>query len=614
DGDGRKEIVQQNDNNYVYVLSTASARVLAEFKTDFPAGWTVRSFNEPAVADVDRDGALDIVVVNSAAVVCVFEYVASSSTSTSFSFAKRWCHRMTAHGGTAADAGPAVADADGDGRMEIFSQTETVGQFAYNADGSVRWSRANTGGNAGPLVTDLEGDGRKEVLFFGDAGEVKALDASTGSTRWSFWASNYVRPASIPVSGAAGDLDGDGRKEVVFMARDAHESTYPYANNHLMLFVLSASGGLKWRAQPSWAHPLSYTHPVLLDVDGDGRKEILAQDWNTIGHKPGNWEALGDAHVFLYDASGGLRWMTTVDNTWSNDDLAVADVDNDGRMEVLAIGRNGGDDGVWYLDARTGAKEAHVSSGGWTALRAPVVGDLDGSGRISWALPIHDGARGGGFRFYQTDAPCRVAFGGWMNPKPCGGSTTEPPPPPPPTGDFTATFSTNGGNEWWIAAKVSASRPLAGVDARVNGGAWQPLTFRSWGEWAGSYRAPEGAAVQFRARDSGGAEALSGCYRWVSGAPTACSGGAGGGTTGFSATFRNPRGNEWWIEVDVSSTSSLAGVDARVNGGAWTALEKKSWGSWAKSMPAPTGSTVEFRARGASGGEAVSAPYRWPPA
>ncbi|HWH08673.1 MAG TPA: VCBS repeat-containing protein, partial [Candidatus Thermoplasmatota archaeon] len=430
DGDGRPEIVAHNDNQYVYVLSTTEPRILAEFRTEYPSGWGVRPINDPHVADVDNDGKLDIVVVNSAAVVCVYEHEGA------FRFEKEWCRRMDAYdGGTAAaDAGAAVGDVDGDGRKEIFSQTEKLGLYAFNWDGSVRWSKSTYGGNSGPLLSDLDGDGRKEVVFFGDGGEVKAFDASSGSQKWAFWASNYVKPASIPVAGNAADLDGDGRKEVVFSARDAPAGDTNYYDNHLMIFVLSSSGALKARWQPSWGNPMSYTHPVLIDVNGDGRRDILMQDWNTIGHKPGDWEKLGPANVFAYTGTGTLLWRTQLDNTWSNDDLAVADVDGDGAQEVLAIGWGPSGDGVWYLDLRTGAKEQHVGVGSWTALRGPIAGNLGGDGKTWWAISIHSSSKGGAYKVFRTDAACSVAFGGWANPNPCGGGTdgggSTPPPPP----------------------------------------------------------------------------------------------------------------------------------------------------------------------------------------
>jgi hypothetical protein len=362
---------------------------------------------------------------------------------------------------------------------------------------------------------------------------------------------------------------------------------------------------------------MSYTHPILHDVNGDGKKDVIGMDWNTIGHKPGNWEKIGPAHVFAFAHDGRQLWKVDQDDSWSNDDLGLADVDNDGVLEILAIGFGPNGDGVWYLDSRTGAKESHVGVGPWTALRGPVLGNLDGSGRLGWAIPVNTNEKGGGYRVYVTDAPCRnLAFGGWQNRFGCGGTTgggTPPPPPPPPPSGFDATFSTNGGNEWWVAVRVDANQPLAGVDARVNGGAWRALTKQSWGEWAASFNVPSGRGNHFQDSATIGATDASGNYLWPSGTPT-----SGGGTppppSGFTATWRNVRGNEWWVETDVSASGgTLAGVDVRVNGGAWTAMTKQSWGSWAKSIHVSPGSNVEFRAKSTTGAFSQSGGYRWPP-
>lgn len=75
--------------------------------------------------------------------------------------------------------------------------------------------------------------------------------------------------------------------------------------------------------------------------------------------------------------------------------------------------------------------------------------------------------------------------------------------------------------------------------------------------------------------------------------------------------FTNVKGNEWWIQADVSGGPTA--VHARVNGGTWVALSKQSWGSWAVSTRAPTGSVVELRATYA-GGATRSASYAWPSA
>lgn len=210
-----------------------------------------------------------------------------------------------------------------------------------------------------------------------------------------------------------------------------------------------------------------------------------------------------------------------------------------------------------------------------------------------------------------------------------GGSTPAPAPTPTPapsTGAADVTFRPETGNEWWVQARLGgadASR-VTKVEARDANTAWTTLTLRSWGAYAGSFRVEPGNAVTYRATLGDGRTVESCPYMHPGGA---CAGPAP--TTpsatptqpapvesgSFATAFRNPRGNDWWLEVEASASGgTLAGVDARVNGGAWTATSKQSWGSWAKSVHAPTGSTVEFRARSTDGQTATSGAYTWPPA
>jgi predicted phosphodiesterase len=179
------------------------------------------------------------------------------------------------------------------------------------------------------------------------------------------------------------------------------------------------------------------------------------------------------------------------------------------------------------------------------------------------------------------------------------------------TGGFSASFTNQRGNNYWVETDVNANQALAGVDLRVNGGAWTSMAKQSWGSWAKSISVPTGSKVEFLARSTSGETSQSGTYTWPPGATTSPT--PTTSTSSFSASFRNARGNEWWVEVDVTGNQPIAGVDVRVAGGTWNALAKQSWGSWAKSVHVPPGSVVEFRATSSTGATAVSSGVTWPP-
>lgn len=418
DGNGKKEIVAQNDNKYVYVFDSKTGKLLAELTTTHPPGWGARDINGPEVTFLEQGGAVHLIVVNSAAYVTVFKYVQTNGDGT-FKFTKLWERRLTeCHDNPGADSKPVLADLDYDGDFEILVQTEEVGVYALTHTGGMFWKQCIGGGNAEPTVGDLDNDGGRDVVWVSDAGVVTAM-TRLGGTKWDFWAGDPdygLGSASIPVGATVTQVDGTGGQDVVFGARDSSDCNN-FNNNHAMLFALKGNGALLWNRQPSQATPLTYTHPMVWDVDADGKKDVIWADWNTQGHDCGNWEVVGQSHVYRYTSSGELKWTTTMDAWWHNKDLALADVDDDGTHEVLANGPSQGKDGVWYLNAKTGAKETFVSASPWKVSRGPVISDFWKTNTMQWVIPVvsSDDSEGA-ILVYDTHAP--VSYGWWHVPYP----------------------------------------------------------------------------------------------------------------------------------------------------------------------------------------------------
>src|SRR5688572_3844476 len=146
-GDGRKEIVAQNDNQYAYVFSSLTGNLLAELKTTFPSGWSARTFNGPEA--YTENGVSHLVLVNSAAYVTSYKFVPDGSDGTHFSFVKEWQRRMAdCNSNPGSDSKPTLGDLDRDGKLEIVVTTEEQGIFALRTDGRLLWKNCLNGGNA----------------------------------------------------------------------------------------------------------------------------------------------------------------------------------------------------------------------------------------------------------------------------------------------------------------------------------------------------------------------------------------------------------------------------------------------------------------------------------
>lgn len=169
---------------------------------------------------------------------------------------------------------------------------------------------------------------------------------------------------------------------------------------------------------------------------------------------------------------------------------------------------------------------------------------------------------------------------------------------------FTALFApAKGANEWWVEVAVTGNTPVTAVAASINAGPWHSLPKTSWGAWASSFYVAKGSSVVFRATNPANETSLSATYIWLGAAPA-----AGPFTAFFTPkTLQNP----WWVEVGVQASQPVAGVDVRLNNGAWMPLPATSWGTWAKSIHVLTGTQVTFRATSTAGTALTSPTYSW---
>lgn len=420
DGDGQLEIVSNNDNNRAYVLDSRSGAVLAELPTRHPWGeeWPVRDLNPISIGFLYGDGVPCMIVPSNAAHLTAWCFDAANSTRAHFVFNEKWDVQMDARkfepdfqekhpwlyyesNGTIKNAGEAGADGqaflatvDDPSCQWVFGETDGLpGQFAFDCHGNYKWSVSWFDGNAGATVIDLHADGSKDACFASDGGEVACFDAKTGAYRWVFRAREHgAFPASIPTIPTWADVYGTGKLYAMFGARNAvkdAENPNWINESHAVWYQLDPNGNLVWSASYDWMNPLAYTHPAVVDVNGDGVLDMVAIDWNTVGHNPGNWDITNrPSNLFaLNGKDGSVLWHRSVAVFWSNKDVIVADVDEDGTLEIIAPTANGPEDGLGVYDLATGTPESWFGVP-WQLSRSAVAGDLWGDGKMQLVIPI----------------------------------------------------------------------------------------------------------------------------------------------------------------------------------------------------------------------------------
>lgn len=224
------------------------------------------------------------------------------------------------------DGAPAFGDIDGDGEGEIVVSTRSAGTansgflHAFHKDGSNVEGFPVTlvgGTTKTPVLADLNGDEAFEIVLEERAwpdGYV-GVYSGDGTSFPGFPASlDYIPGSAV----AVGDITGDNIPEIV---AESYYSIYAFDINGNVLEGFPFTPGNE--------RVFSYSSPVLADLDGDGKREIIAGDHSSVAGD-------GAVHVLKYDGSVYPGWpqYTTY---WIYGPPAVGDINGDGSLNI-AIG------------------------------------------------------------------------------------------------------------------------------------------------------------------------------------------------------------------------------------------------------------------------------------
>ena len=388
----------------------------------------------PVVADVDGDGANEIVVASSDGMMNAVKFTGRTGEPLQV----LWSYPgWGTFGHWPGSESAVLADLDGDGRHEtlvgIYERARGAGLACLSGDGKPIWKWFWSGDVSGPEIRPIRGwtvgrfSGRDRLDVFvatrlcmqmsgGMTQENWVLNGSDGTVLWHREANDMpdfhyktLGPSDLP---SVWDVNGDGADDVLMsslasiLMLDGKTGTplcRPISPTHVLgqgaqwtahgsltvqdidgndrpAMILTASVGA-WGAMTLdgdrlWSIPLGdrvqcMRHGALGDVDGDGRLEL------GMPHPQG---------FRCYDAATGeLKWQLPEPGTQT--DVVAADIDDDGMDEfILGVGNK--------LMAIKGEKD--TGSVLWTLdlgslATAPIVADINGDGLAEILVGTADG-------------------------------------------------------------------------------------------------------------------------------------------------------------------------------------------------------------------------------
>jgi len=299
DNDKWPEVLIGSEDNRLYCLNASSGKIKWRFQTQGPI------FSSPAIGDINNDGYAEVVFGSNDGRLHVLN---GTSGYRIWSYAGR--------GGFYAS--PAIADLNSDGKPEIVASAFDGWIYAFYGNGTRLWTlRVDIGSQddgimSSPAVGDIWHDGTLEVVQL--AGNcMYVMNGTTGQVRWTFtFQDNKNRFYATPV---LKDLNGNGTLEMIII-----RAVQP------ALFVISVDDdrfASLWLT--TWVRVVS--SPSVADGDDDSYHEVY------FGTDAGEMECYQLRET---------NWSWAVAQDWHRNvsspvrsSPALADIDGDGRLEVL---------------------------------------------------------------------------------------------------------------------------------------------------------------------------------------------------------------------------------------------------------------------------------------
>jgi hypothetical protein len=408
----------------VLLVALATSGVLASTPPLFLPAVTYRTGDHNpvslAVADINGDGKPDIVVVN-------------QFTGPDFSIGGSTVGVLLGNGdGTfqppvTYDSGGsfaysvAVGDFNGDGKPDLAvangcvniggfncSPEGLVGILMGNGDGTFQAVHTyDSGGfdffNSNVVVADVNGDGKQDLVVMNGCsrpcdninppqGSVGILLGNGDGTFNS--AATYASGGYFSTFLAVADLNSDEKLDVVVANWCAENSFVGNCGTKAPIGVLLGNGDgslqpvITYRSGGEGARSVA-----VADVNADGKPDLVVSDCGPDGCAPGG---VGDTSVLLGNGNGTFQPAVSYNSGGSTISVAVADVDGDGKSDLVAANWGTGTVGILLGNGDGTFRGVQTFDSGGTYPIFVAAADVNADGRPDLAVAQNGGNNGTG--------------------------------------------------------------------------------------------------------------------------------------------------------------------------------------------------------------------------
>lgn len=324
DGDGLTDIATATNGisnpSSITILRNVSSKGQLTFtsKIDLPFPANVGVYSITA-ADLDGDGKPELIVTND--LIDSVSILRNTSNPGTISFAAG-VEFPTSKG----SYNISVGDLDADGKPDLAVSNYLTGTISLLRNTSISGSlslatagEVKTGvGPRSVSIGDLDGDGKPDLVTANELGKSISLLRNTSSPgSLSFAAKKDVNVSGAPYNVAIGDLDGDGKNDLA-VSDNTSQMLHLYRNT-------GNPGNINLAGNIDLSLPYTSTFVSIGDINGDGKPDLVSATY------------LG---IYLYrnnSTSGTISFINPYFySVYSPNKLQIGDLDGDGLPDIVA--------------------------------------------------------------------------------------------------------------------------------------------------------------------------------------------------------------------------------------------------------------------------------------